>query len=74
MNILYILGAIGGIIVLVEELIQFVKWVGFKYRKYIKYKSFYDKNHKNDDDIKLPMGFRTQKEQAEIEARMVKKG
>lgn len=74
MNALYILGSIGGIIVLVEELIQFIKWIGFKHRKYMKYKSFYDKNHKEGDDIKLPMGFRTQKEQEEIEARMVKKG
>ena len=74
MNILYILGAIGGTIYLIEELFQLILLIRAKYRKYWKYKSFYDKNHKNDDDIKLPMGFRTQKEQAEIEARMVKKG
>lgn len=73
MNVLYILGALGGVVVLIEELVQFVKWIGIKHRKYMKYKSFYDKNHK-DDDIKLPMGFRTQKEQAEIEARVAKKG
>ena len=73
MNILYILGAIGGTIYLIEELLQLILLIRAKYKKYWKYKSFYDKNHKNDD-IKVPMGFKTEKEQAEIEARMVKKG
>ena len=73
MNMLYILGAIGGIVVLVEETVQFVKWIGIKHRNYEKYKKFYDRNH-SGDDIKLPMGFRTEKEQAEIEARVARKG
>ena len=73
MNVFYILGAIGGIIVLVEEMFQFVKFIQIKYRKYKKYKKYYERNH-SGDDVKLPVGFRTEKEQAEIEARMARKG
>lgn len=73
MNLFYILGSIGGIIVLIEEGWQFIKWIGAKHRKYMKYKTFYEQSH-HDDDAKLPMGFRTEKEQAEIEARVDRKG
>ena len=73
MTAIYILGSIGGIIVLIEETIEFAKWVMAKRRKYAKYKAFYEKNHK-DTDYKLPMGFKTYKELEEIEARVAKKG
>ena len=73
MKILCILGAIGGIIYFIEELVQLILVIRAKYRKYRKYKSFYDKNYKNED-VKVPMGFKTEKEQAEIEAKMAKKG
>lgn len=73
MNLFYILGSIGGIIVLIDGGLQLIKWIGIKHKKYMKYKTFYERNHR-DDDIKLPMGFRTEKEQAEIEARVARKG
>lgn len=65
MELFYILGSFGGIIVLVEEGYaigrSIVKW----YKKYQKMKHYYEKHSKNDN-VKLPMGFRTKKEENDL--------
>ncbi len=71
---LYILGSIGGIIVLIEEVVQFVKSIRLRSKNFAKYKRYYDEHHDDDDETKPTMGFKTNKEQKEIEAKMAKKG
>lgn len=74
MNALYILGSIGGILVIIEELISFAKGLKRIIKEIRKYERFYRKHHSDNDNTKVPMGFRTEKEQAEIEAMMARKG
>lgn len=69
---LYILGSMGGILILAEEVRLFVKKLMKKYTQYKKYEAYYKKTH--NEGVKIPMGFRTEKEQTEIEAMMAKKG
>ena len=69
MNVFYVLGSIGGIIVLLEEFCVFIRVFKRFVKKYKRYEKFY-KSHGEDDEIKIPIGFKTQKEQAEFEARL----
>lgn len=69
---LYILGSMGGILILAEEVGLFVKKFVKKYKQYQKYEAYYERAH--NEGVKIPMGFRTEKEQTEIEAMMAKKG
>ena len=68
MNVLYILGAIGGILAGIDVISGWVVILGHKYMKYCKMRSYYMRHHGDSD--KPPMGFRTEKEQAEIEDRL----
>ena len=68
-DLIIMLGAIGGCIVLVEEtywlLLRTFKWI----KKYHKMKWFFEENYKKDNE-KPTMGFKTKSEQAEIEAKL----
>lgn len=68
MKVLYILGAIGGIIAGIDCLMGY--WVIFKhkYKKYCEMKDYYVKHVGKLS--KIPMGFKTEKEQSEIEDRL----
>lgn len=65
MNWLTILGCIGGIACLVDYICQGIAKLNRVRKKYYKYKRAYDQQHPE----KPAMGFKTEKEQAEIEAR-----
>lgn len=71
MNVLYILGSIGGIIAGIEVALKWLNiFVGW-HRHYIKVQAYYERNHKRDE--KIPMGFMTEKERAEVEDRLMAK-
>lgn len=68
MNILYILGAIGGILAGIDTAIGFVQLFIEWYAKYQKMKRCYERNRGSGE--KPPMGFMTEKERTEIEDRL----
>lgn len=68
MNVFYFLGAIGGILVIIEETISMVKAIIRFVDKYKTMERYYHKNHSSK--TKTPMGFKTRKEEAEIEAKL----
>ena len=71
MTVLYVLGAIGGILAGIDTVIGYSRLFKHWYRKYEKMKNCYER-HKNKDE-KLPMGFMTEKERSEIEDRLTAK-
>ena len=73
MNILYILGSIGGTIYLIKALIAFVKDIGEFACTYKKYERFYTK-HKSAIEGKMPMGFKTREEEDQIKAKFTNRG
>ena len=73
MKTLYVLGAIGGCCALAKEVISLanrgIEW----YKEYQRMKRSY-KRHKTEDNMySIPIGFRTEKEQREIEAKLKSK-
>lgn len=68
MNLLYILGSLGGILVGIDVISGWAERFSIWYRKYQKMKHCYERN-KNDGE-KTPMGFMTEKEREEIEDRL----
>lgn len=74
MSILYILGSIGGIIMLIEfvhdRVLDFRIW----YRKYRKMELYYQRHQQIANNVKAPMGFRTEKEEQELQDRLTWKG
>ncbi len=71
MNILYILGAIGGILVGIDKVIWFALHFKYWLAKYQKMKRCYERNRESGE--KLPMGFMTEKERTKIEDRLTAK-
>ena len=71
MNLLYILGALGGILAGIDVVSCWAERFGIWYRKYQKMKRCYERN-KNDGE-KPPMGFMTEKEREEIKDRLTAK-
>lgn len=71
MNILYILGSIGGIFVLIRETLRLINSFGAWHREYRRMKAHWERDR--DKNVKMPMGFTTAKERAEIEDRLTSK-
>lgn len=69
MNILTILGSIGGTLYLIGYIMRCVKDYSKWYKKYAEMKKFYEKEHDKKQVTKIPMGFKTDEERKEIENR-----
>lgn len=70
MDVIQFFGCLGGIVYLVCFIIKLTQAVIKVMRDYEKYKFAYEAN-KEDDNVKT-IGFKTEKEKAEIEARLRK--
>ena len=69
MNILTILGSIGGVLYLIRFVIFCIKDFSEWYEKYIEMRNFYEKEHEKKTNVKIPMGFKTDEERKEIESK-----
>lgn len=68
MNLLTVLGSIGGTIFLITYVVKICMMFYRFYRDYKKYESAY--HDRNDEEEVKTIGFKTKKEQEEIEAKM----
>lgn len=69
MNILTILGSIGGTMFLFMAIADYVKQFLRWHKKYAEMKKFYEKEHDKKQVTKIPMGFKTDEERKEIESK-----
>ena len=68
-NILQILGSIGGTIYFIGYVIRVVRDYSKWCKKYAEMKKFYEKEHNKKQVTKVPMGFKTEEEKKEIESK-----